>query len=266
MLLPRFFGFCAVCAALSSPYACAQTTPATPPAASRTEQQRESLVLRWIKPSDFVRRLAEVTDADGKQTILAGFGRVAPDDARRRVVLQGTPRVMKNLHELVQLLDVEPKHAAFTLRVLRFPADKMVIYNPDDLPEQRVLRGGEVVTTATAKTDNNVPVVVYAIGDGRLFHITVTPHINGDDTVTTSMELVEGSQVAANAAADKNAHTEARRAPKGERVIATKYPVFDGKNSKYYLEVTPVVRPRLSDAPQTAQIAPKTVQGVPQAR
>ena len=230
-------------------------TPAAPPAASQTQSQ--TLILQHIKPSEFVRSLGQY----GMAT--SGIVRMSPDDSKGRLLIQGTERDIAKIQEIVHLLDIKPRAAYFTVRLLRVAANAVVA-------EGATRVRGEVVTTANTKGENNARLALYAVGDGKFFTISVTPHINGDGSVTISMQLSD-TQTAENNGAETSAaanppRTQTRRTPNGSPVIATDLPVVT-QNAKYYLEVTPQVPPRADEIAQTAQTALKTVQiAAPQAR
>ena len=226
-------------------------TPAAPPAA-KAAAQSETLVLRWIKPSEFVRQLTP-PDLNGDSVSLApGLTRLSPDDAKGRILVQGSEKALAQLHEIVPLLDVEPRQVSLTARILRVPAGTTVSIDPA-APRLR----GIVVTTAQAKARNNERVTLYAVGDGKLFHVELAPHVNGDRTVTITMAVSDGSQSAPSggeaSAVPAKIKSETRRTQSGTPLVASLLPVSGLNNTQYYLEVTTVVLDHPSDT-QTAQI------------
>ena len=88
--------------------------------------------------------------------------------------------------------------------------------------------------------------MLHAIGDGKLFRVLVTPHINGDNTVTLTASLSEISALftTTSPVTDKQTRQWTRRIASGTRIITASVTSPAAKDMAYYLEVTPVVAPR----------------------
>ena len=191
-------------------------------------------------------------DDGGLRVIVPGLTRLSPDDDKGRILVQGSEKALTQLHEIAPLLDVEPRQVSLTARILRVPAGTTVSIDPA-APRLR----GIVVTTAQAKARNNERVTLYAVGDGKLFHVELTPHVNGDHTVSITMAVADGSQSAPiwydPGAVPAKIKSETRRTQSGTPIVASLLPVSGLNNTQYYLEVTTVVLDHPSDT-QTAQI------------
>ncbi len=230
-------------------------TPA-PPVAKNSESPSVVLHFRWIKPSEFVASLTqprkEEDDAENSWTPYSGLQRVSPDDATNRVFVQGSGAAVKQIQELAQLVDVEPRRVYLTVRILRAPANQ---FAPFAEPDQK-LRKGTVISGAAAVFKNNEAITLHAVADGQPFHIPLTPHINGDDSVSLTVDVSDapvplsepfaplgGKEAKAKPGGEKRFGTQ-RLAPEAKLLVASK-PYWKDSNLAYYLEITPVVQQRL---------------------
>jgi hypothetical protein len=105
-----------------------------------------------------------------------GIVSLAPDDAARVLRVQGTPAGLAALRDLVRLLDVP--RASVRLRVR--------------LRREQDGASGRTLATAQATTGNGVPVPLTLRTNARSFGnviATVSPRINGDDSITLSVDL-----------------------------------------------------------------------------
>ncbi len=176
-----------------------------------------------------------------------GITSLSPDDTRNRLTVKGTPEAIKQIENIARLLDVKPRLVRLQVRILRAPV--MTNSAPEaELPESRV------VVTAEGSVRNNVPLNLNAVGDGQLFRVFVTPHINGDQTISLSAEFSEVSSIppisvaapdgAQTAAIQvKNSRLWTRRIAGGTRTVLASVPNEADRTAAYYLEITPVVQP-----------------------
>ena len=174
-----------------------------------------------------------------------GITSLSPDDTRNRLTVKGTPEAIKQIENIARLLDIKPRQVRLQVRILRAPASASISLT-GELPESRV------VTTGEAVVRNNAPLNLNAVGDGQLFRVFVTPHINGDQTVSLSAEFSEVSSIPSGSVATpdtmqtaaiqvKNSRSGTRRVAKGTRTILASVPNQTNRAAAYYLEITPVL-------------------------
>lgn len=250
-----FLSAAAIAAALFSPVgtaaAHAQTDAATTKAGSPSKSA--VLVLRWIKPTRFIELITLVQDFENKtQTISlipSGLVRMSPDDTTGRLFMQGTPASLTQIQEISRLLDVQPRRVRLSVRILRGPANQFYEFGE---PNQKLSRAA-VVSSAAALYANSETIALHAMGDGRAFHLPLTPHINGDNSVTLTMDLsafpasppslsfdsiIETNKTEPGGSAKR---VRTKRISDGDTLLVALGPDLKNKDSAYYLEITPVV-------------------------
>ena len=220
-----------------------------PPAATEILQNL-TITLRFMKPSEFVVNLVPSGSAGStpEKSLPPGLLRVSPDDVEKRVFVQGTPEAVALLQKIAALLDVAPRQVVLQLRILR------AAVNAETVPD--FAKTAEVVTTVSSFGPSNLPVLLYAIGDGQLFKLYITPHVNSDETITMSADLSQiptaslvGTQV------KQESRLWTRRTQSGTPLVAASLPNFKNRATAFYLEVTPTALPR-TPAPSAPPIAP----------
>ena len=224
----------------------AQAATPVPNQLGGTTKSERSVVLRFIKPSEFMAQLAPGDRADRPviaSLVPIGITSLSPDDTKNSLTITGTPEAVRQIEEIVRLLDVKPREVRLQVRILRAPI--MANIAPEaELPESRV------VATADAVVRNNAPLNLHAVGEGQLFRVFVTPHINGDRSITLSAELSEVSAVSLSSVSKgthiadmniKNARTWTRRIAGGTRTVVSSVPNEIDHAAAYYLEITPVI-------------------------
>lgn len=108
---------------------------------------------------------------------IAGMDYIAVDTVRGAVLAVGTEKAIKELREIVALLDVPIPALVVDLRILQ------------SVQQEDGTLKTEVVTTPTVKTLNDEEASV-SIGDNRSqITAVVRPRLNGDDTVTVTAEM-----------------------------------------------------------------------------
>ncbi len=138
----------------------------------------------------------------------------------------------------------------------KLPLEKEIPLNiiMDDKP----LPKSEALTTVTGAFSNNETQTFSAIGDGQLFRLQLTPHVNGDESVsvtvtffplpTASGPMPINTRPLSNAdretQSQKFARTTTRRVLNGETGYMLYAPIFQNRDMAYYLEITPSVQPR----------------------
>jgi hypothetical protein len=164
-----------------------------------------------------------------------GVVNLAPDDAARVLRVQGTPAGLAALRDLVRLLDVPRAPVRLRVRLVR---EKEL---HDDVSG---VSGGFIQSLATAQatTSNGVPVPVTlrtpSVGDVIAI---VRPRINGDDSITLSVDL-RVVDPASGGATLRFLQAE-RRLRSGERSTFSVLDVPgkgpDAKPARVLLEITP---------------------------
>ncbi|WP_394796033.1 hypothetical protein [Armatimonas sp.] len=127
--------------------------------------------LKHIPPVAFVTILGDPTynfqqpamwDAKAKQqtrTLLpSGLESLSPDNLKQELAAQGDPKALDELRELIRLLDTKARDVTLTLSV-------------DS-------------STATVQATNNNSARLTVVSQGKLYSLDVTPHINGDGSVS----------------------------------------------------------------------------------
>ena len=252
---PSAFMLPLVALAALVPFSAAHAQTSAPLATATATRDKDvesnTFTLRWIKPSRFIANLAYPAGPEqptGDTLMPAGLRRISSDDTTGRVFVQGTPEALAQIQEISRLLDVDPRRVRLSIRILRAPANQVTILGE---PDQK-LRKGEVVSSAAALFQNNEANTLYAFGDGKLFRVPLTPHINGDYSVSVAIDL---SSLPASVfsvpslAGIKESKTElppqkhimTRRVQNGAMILAAAGPDVKNKDLAYYLEITPII-------------------------
>lgn len=226
--------------------------PVAPISAKTGSLQNKTFVLRWLKPSEFVRQVVPPTTSDTKPalfTLPPGVTQLSPDDPKNRVFIQGTPEAVAQMESVARLMDVEPRRVQLTLRIFRAPVNAVI--KPGS-----AFSKSDVISTAVVSGVSNQAQMFQAIGDGQLFRVEITPHVNGDNTVAlqASFSEIAASSLTsavptknepANGQIQKDVRLVSRRVVNGGTIVAVSLPDRKKPNLAYYLEVTP-----LADAPR----------------
>lgn len=189
MLSPRCSGVASaalamIAAATAAAVSLLIVTTARPAFAGENAQGTvtETLRLKYIEPSHFITAVTGTTlpsqDAPGQLVLPRGIERLIPDETARTVTVRGTPEGLSKLREMARFMDVAPRRVRLGLRLLRYtyPAG-----GKDPIKEE--------IGALTTNAANNTPVNLTAFGDGSLFRIEVTPHVNGDNSVSLRVKL-----------------------------------------------------------------------------
>lgn len=142
----------------------------------------ETLRLKHIAPSGFIFVMAGTnTSSQGQEAeplMPRGIERLMPDEAAWTLTVRGTPEGVNRLREMARLMDVASRRVLLPLRILRYTYSETV-----------KAPAIEEVGALTANGTNNATLRLTAFGDGSLFNVEVTPHINGDDSVSIRAAL-----------------------------------------------------------------------------
>ncbi len=139
--------------------------------------------LNHVQPSDFVHTLktANITrstgggDSDVQEPLLPfGIKNVVAYNADNSLLVTGTAEAITQFRDIVRLYDVKPRIVLLKMRLMeaRFAADGK--------------RSEKTLQTPILTTVNNGTGKVSVTGRGG-YEIEVTPHINGDNSITLSM-------------------------------------------------------------------------------
>jgi ribosomal protein S8E len=88
---------------------------------------------------------------------------ISPDNLRQELTVTGDSKALAELTELHRLLDIKHKELTLTLTV--------------DSAQ------------ATAQTQNNTPTLLSVLVRGKLYTVEVTPHVNGDGSISSNIVL-----------------------------------------------------------------------------
>jgi hypothetical protein len=140
---------------------------------------RATIRLQNLTPSDFITQVSTsrkvVSDGiERTESLLPrDIERIDTDDIAGTVTIHGSPDSVQKIQEFVGLLDVPAKRARLHARIVR--------YRRADFSERGV---PEVIALGSVATLNNRPASLTLFGAGRLFTARITPHINGDRSVS----------------------------------------------------------------------------------
>jgi len=195
---PLFLLFVAVAVAVLPPFAVRPASAAPPrlaPASIRLTRALPSEIARLLaSPNGFVAAgdvpgsALDGTPLPSAALLPPGVVTLAPDDAARVLRVQGTPSGIAALRKMVQLLDVARASVRLRVRLVREEVTPTTDARAN--VSGGFLRG---LATANATTGNGVPVPVTlrALAVGEVMAV-VRPRINGDGSVTLTLDLRVG--------------------------------------------------------------------------
>ncbi len=261
----RRFGYTvAFTLALIAPTALPLANAAAPAYAAQAADTKETVALTFIHPSEFIAVLKEqpvISEKNLKKGMVSvsiyqaikGLRRLSPRDLDGSLDIEGTPEAIAEVKSLVEMSDHAPREAILTLSITR------VYLNADGVRQRKAVGRARVNTT------NNAATVVEVAGG---YHVSVTPHMNGDNSVSLAVDSVfpesdkqDGIAVTAPqyvrimngdkrrfrfAAAATRPETRAMFGPKGKRIVVNDDRDFErffkGQAAVlYYVDVTPYV-------------------------
>lgn len=151
-------------------------TALTAPALAQTDQPVK-LPLAQIKPTELLQMLLDTKE---QNLLPSGITMISPDDEKQFLAVKGTTEAVNTLREIARLVDV-PK------RTMRLEA-RILLQNP--LAGEKGPKP-EVVATATMVLTNNREGEAFLVGQGRAFRFQMTPHLNGDGSITISTRFAD---------------------------------------------------------------------------
>jgi|GEM_PF-2781942 hypothetical protein len=153
-----------------------------------------------------------------------GVEKLSPDDIAGTLTVRGTTAAVDAMRSLVRLLDVASPRVRLNVRVLQDGGDS----TPGT--------AGSEVAAVTLETSNNAPVDTAAVGNGYAFQMRLTPHVNGDGSVTVSTQATRLKQEAERGVEMQTQSSHRRlRAGKPDVIL------MDAARRPFALEVTPTV-------------------------
>jgi hypothetical protein len=149
----------------------------------------ETLTLKHVTPSSLVALLAQPSiqskEAFSSPMMPDGITQISPDDLSGKLLVRGSAESVKRLRTIAMLLDVPSQTVRLPIRIWRMESAQD---SPN--PVRRL------VATATTQTVNNRAADVIAMGDGHVFQIRLTPHVNtnGVKAVTLASTFVSSAK------------------------------------------------------------------------
>lgn len=162
-------------------------------ASARSAAVTETIPLKFAKPSDVVafftalREKGGVGNAPSPSAVPESVEQMIPNDVDNTLIVRGDAQGVAQVRRLIAFLDVQPRAVRLDLRVLRytFPAN-----------------GGaptvEEIAAPVTQTKNNLAADVAAVGARQTFKLRLTPHVNGDGSVTIAAELGMGGRTSSS--------------------------------------------------------------------
>lgn len=144
-------------------------TAITAPALAQ-KNEPVKLPLTQMRPTELMQILAGMNDSI---LISGSIQTISPNDDKRYLLVEGTPEGVNRLREIIRLLDVSQKTLKLEARIL--------LQNPTEGASKPM---PAKVATAIMEIENNRLSDVVLVGQGRVFRFQMTPHMNGDGTVT----------------------------------------------------------------------------------
>ncbi|HVK06219.1 MAG TPA: secretin N-terminal domain-containing protein [Armatimonadaceae bacterium] len=178
-------------------------------------QRTETLDLTYVKPSEVVAALATGSKAGegGAPPLLpAGLSRVSPDDAAGTLTVRGSAASIDELREMTRLLDVAPRRVRLNVRILRGTFTGKAVEAVTE------------VAAFTSEVTNNRAGESTAIGDGHIFRARLTPHVNGDGSVSLAASLSQVTQTDGHPLPEPPRAVHARIAGGGVALLAAGEP------------------------------------------
>lgn len=172
----------------------AQTVDSPARAPRTTAPVRETVVLRHVRPTQFLillatpfempeatppnvivyNRMAITTHRASPKTLLPdGLTECAPDDIAQTITLAGTKQAVHEMRQIIGFLDVRARRIELSVR--------LVEKNNSAFPPKVQYRR---LADAATQTLNNVPAPIALLGDGLVFLANIVAHINGDGSMT----------------------------------------------------------------------------------
>jgi hypothetical protein len=156
-----------------------------------------------VRASDLVRLLETAAPPRQASVLPRGVERVIPDDRAMTLTVRGTAKAVAEVKQMIGLLDVTPRETLVKLRVVR------VRFAPGGGREEETL-GTPVVSTLNNKTAR-----VAVSGGLQDWSVEVTPHINGDGSISLLAKL-NLSRIASSPREALTTGEQYRRVPAGK--------------------------------------------------
>ena len=144
----------------------------------------KKLSLKYRLPSEAVRLIKENVVPVGVEQptpkLPEGITELVPDDTDNTVAVRGTPTAVRELEAMIRLLDVKPRHVKVEMRLIE-------IRLADDGTRKETLLQSPIISTT-----NNTEAMISFRTSGEIrsgTKILLTPHLNGDDSITLQLSL-----------------------------------------------------------------------------
>jgi type II secretory pathway component GspD/PulD (secretin) len=143
----------------------------------------DQIVIKHVRPSKLLgsimgsptdsRIAVKLVEGENKGVLPPGITNISADDAASTLTIEGSPKSVEELKEIVSLFDIVPRRIAVRI-IIQSPIDK---YD----------------STTTTEINNNSQ---WRIRDDVTgIDLRMTPRINGDGTVTGSLDLDSDSRL-----------------------------------------------------------------------
>ncbi|MBC7805549.1 MAG: hypothetical protein H7145_05305 [Akkermansiaceae bacterium] len=148
----------------------------------------KKVALKYMVSSEAVRIIKETAAPAGADQSASklpeGIAELTPDDAYNTVAVRGTPKAIQEVEAMIRLLDVKARLVRIELRLIE-------IRRADDGTRKETLLQSPIIST----TNNTQAMVSFQTsGEARSgTKVIVTPHLNGDDSITLRLSLARDS-------------------------------------------------------------------------
>ena len=175
------------------------------PVANSTDQHGQKLLLQNVVPGQLLKFLHWDTPAG---TLPPGVTSVRSLPSDNALIVDATPEGFAKVKEIVKALDIVPRQVKIKIVFVRPTAKDVEALRPDylsgkaaaDLFALLVRRGDQVVEAPVVTTTDNVPATIQMSAQADAAHnftmtngFSVTPRVNGDDTITLTVQTQLGS-------------------------------------------------------------------------
>lgn len=204
------------------------------------QEQNRRIRLRYMTPSTFITVLRSFS-AESPNLVPKGVTSLGPDDLNHGLLVKADEDGMAKLEELIRLMDVPNSSIRFVLRLMR------TTDNPRSAPQ--------VLATAVGETRNNNPRHMPVLAEGKFADLTVTPHVNGDGSISVAVEMDLSAWNGPTTAAEpgRGKYTTTTMIQNGETKFVTSFNQgtftkpdrFAAQADTLWVDVTPTIVPAL---------------------
>jgi hypothetical protein len=141
----------------------------------------ETIRFEYVTPSEALKSVSEgggSTSSTSEAALPQGMKEITPNDGEKTLVLSGTPSAVAEMKTLLRLFDVKPRLVKVRTRLIEVQTSK-------DFSQRE-----SVVQSFVFTRNNNLTTKkVFDLGESQDIQLVMTPHINGDDSISLAMEI-----------------------------------------------------------------------------